>query len=81
MAAEDEPLVVELPRRPGQKETRWVHLVGELAPEPEPAEIFSALADPAASSRPGLSSRVERLEEIVERLAAELEELKKQLGV
>ncbi|HEY0553862.1 MAG TPA: YceH family protein [Thermoanaerobaculia bacterium] len=80
MAAEDEPLLVELPRRPGQKETRWVHLVGELAPEPEPAEIFAALADPAASAKPGLSSRVERLEEIVERLAAELEELKKQLG-
>src|SRR6185503_20311370 len=27
MAAMDEPLVMELPRRPGQKETRWTHLV------------------------------------------------------
>jgi uncharacterized protein len=80
MAAEDEPLVVELPRRPGQKEARWVHLVGDLAPEPEPQEIFAA-ADPSVPPRPGLSSRVEKLEEIVERLAAELEELKKQLGV
>ena len=81
LAAEDEPLVVELPRRPGQKETRWVHLVGELAPEPEPAEIFAGALDAAGPARPGLASRVERLEEMVERLAAELEELKKQLGV
>src|SRR4029079_17866420 len=39
LAGIDEPLVRELPRRPGQKEIRWVHLVGELAPEPEPQEI------------------------------------------
>jgi uncharacterized protein YceH (UPF0502 family) len=79
LAAEDEPLVLELPRRPGQKETRWTHLIGEAVPEPEPAEVFEA-TDPA-SPRPALASRVERLEEIVERLAADLEELKKQLGV
>jgi uncharacterized protein YceH (UPF0502 family) len=81
MAAEDEPLLVELARRPGQKEARWVHLVGELAPEPEPEEIYVAAADPAAPPRPPLGSRVERLEEIVERLATELAELKQQLGV
>ena len=74
----DEPLVRELPRRPGQKETRWTHLVGEAAPEPEeePAEA----AEPAASGRPSLASRVERLEEVVERLSAELEDLRRQLG-
>jgi uncharacterized protein YceH (UPF0502 family) len=81
LAADDEPLVMELPRRPGQKEARWTHLVGEASPEPEPEEIFEAAADPSAPPRPGLASRVQRLEEIVERLAAELEELKKQLGV
>ena len=27
LAADDEPLVRELPRRPGQKEVRWIHLV------------------------------------------------------
>ncbi|MGK2948707.1 MAG: YceH family protein [Acidimicrobiales bacterium] len=31
----DEPLVRELDRRPGQKERRWVHLLG---PVPEPSE-------------------------------------------
>jgi uncharacterized protein YceH (UPF0502 family) len=79
LAAEDEPLVIELPRRPGQKEIRWTHLVGDH-PEPEPEEVFEPAADPAASPRVALASRVERLEEVVERLAAELEELKKQLG-
>ncbi len=81
LAAEDEPLVMELPRRPGQKEARWTHLVGEASPEPEPEEVFEGVADPAASPRAALASRVERLEEVVERLAMELEELKKQLGV
>jgi uncharacterized protein len=82
LAAEDEPLVMELPRRPGQKEARWTHLIGEASPEPEPEEVFEGVAaDPSASPRAALASRVERLEEVVERLAAELEELKKQLGV
>ena len=81
LAAEDEPLVLELSRRPGQKEIRWTHLVGDLAPEPEPAEAYEVAADPSAPPRVALVSRVERLEEIVERLTADLEELKKQLGV
>jgi uncharacterized protein YceH (UPF0502 family) len=82
LAAEDEPLVMELPRRPGQKEARWTHLIGEASPEPEPEEVFEAVAaDPSASPRAALASRVERREEVVERLAAELEELKTQLGV
>jgi uncharacterized protein YceH (UPF0502 family) len=86
LAAEDEPLVVELPRRPGQKEARWIHLVGDAAPEPAPiyAEAYEISADSSASSagsRPSLASRVESLEGLVERLAADLEELKKQLGV
>jgi uncharacterized protein YceH (UPF0502 family) len=86
LAADDEPLVAELPRRPGRKEARWIHLVGlvgETSPEPEPVEAFEIAADPSAPSSPArvaLASRVERLEELVERLAADLEELKKQLG-
>jgi uncharacterized protein len=83
LAAEDEPLVMELPRRPGQKEARWTHLIGEASPEPEPEEVFEAAAGDSStpSPRAALASRVERLEEVVERLAAELAELKKQLGV
>jgi uncharacterized protein YceH (UPF0502 family) len=82
LAGIDEPLVRELPRRTGQKETRWTHLVGDPAAQPEPEEIEEPqTAEPGAPPRPALSSRVERLEEIVARLTADLEELKKQLGV
>ena len=80
LAGIDEPLVKELPRRPGQKEARWTHLVGDLAPEPEPEEPPNETADPDAPPRPSLASRVERLEAIVARLAEELEELRRQLG-
>ncbi|MFY9826706.1 MAG: YceH family protein [Thermoanaerobaculia bacterium] len=80
LAAMDEPLVRDLPRRPGQKEIRWIHLVGELAPEPEPREVAEPPEALLAAGRPALASRVERLEEMVERLSADLEELKRQLG-
>ncbi|HEX6898826.1 MAG TPA: YceH family protein [Thermoanaerobaculia bacterium] len=81
LAGIDEPLVMELPRRPGQKEARWTHLVGDPAAEPEPEEIPEPVTgEPGAPPRPSLASRVERLEEIVAGLAADLEELKKQLG-
>jgi uncharacterized protein len=75
LAADEEPLVAELPRRPGQKETRWTHLVGEIieAP-PEPAA-----AGPIVPSGPSLSSRVERLEAEVARLAADLAALRREL--
>jgi uncharacterized protein YceH (UPF0502 family) len=83
MAAIDEPLVVEQPRRPGQKETRWIHLVGEI-PEPRPVELAEPPQSPATgravsqggASGPSLAQRVESLEETVRRLSAELEELK-----
>ncbi len=81
LAADDEPLVAELPRRPGRKEARWIHLVGETSPEPVTVEAFETAAPDPSAPRVALASRVERLEELVERLAADLEELKKQLGV
>jgi uncharacterized protein YceH (UPF0502 family) len=79
MASIDEPLVAETVRRPGQKEIRWTHLVGDVV-EKEP----TALAEPpvvvASSGGPSLASRVERLEETVRRLAEDLEELKNLLS-
>lgn len=82
MASIDEPLVVELPRRPGQKETRWVHLVGDV-PEPPPFELaeppVSATAS-GAGTHGTLSSRLERLEEIVRKLSEDVEELKSLLS-
>ncbi|HBL26117.1 MAG TPA: DUF480 domain-containing protein [Acidobacteria bacterium] len=75
MAAIDEPLVAEQPRRPGQKEIRWIHLVGEIL-EPPPVAVPVA---PDVPHRAGsaLGDRVARLEETVARLEAELAELRK----
>lgn len=75
MAAEAEPLVFELPRRPGQKESRWSHLVGGTPPgteAPEPVRI-AAPEDTAIA-------RISHLEERVSALEAALAELKKKLG-
>jgi uncharacterized protein YceH (UPF0502 family) len=84
MAATDEPLVVEVPRKAGQKENRWIHLVGEIA-EPSPAEAPREPAGSAASAPAGsslsLTTRVQTLEETVARLAEELAKLKGDLGV
>jgi uncharacterized protein YceH (UPF0502 family) len=63
-------LVRELSRRPGQKESRWTHLLGSDAPPAEEAEISTA----------PLSARVQRLEEQVVALEAELRALKAKLG-
>jgi uncharacterized protein YceH (UPF0502 family) len=89
MAEIDEPLVQEMPRRPGQKETRWTHLVGDI---PEPVEEAPrGAAEPAAYTPPAdlapsptalssLSSRLSRLEEIVTRLSDDVETLKSLLS-
>lgn len=76
MAAHSEPLVRQLPRRPGQKEERWAHTVGGAIVEAAPA------ASEPAEWRGGepLSARVQRLEEQVALLAGELRELKAKLG-
>jgi len=88
MAAIDEPLVVEQPRRPGQKETRWIHLVGDI-PEPKPLELRSVLAEPplsainaasGGSTHGSLSSRLESLEETVRKLSEDVELLKSLLS-
>lgn len=82
MANIDEPLVAEQPRRPGQKEIRWTHLVGEIL-EPDVTAPAQPAEIPARPSGPPLSERVARLEETVQRLEtelAELRELKSLLG-
>jgi uncharacterized protein YceH (UPF0502 family) len=85
MAEGKDPLVAELPRRPGQKETRWVHLLaGEAAVSAVPGP--STGASPPSSHSPTapaqgqpLAERVARLEEKLERLSAEFSELKSKL--
>ncbi len=74
MATSSSPFVRELARRPGQKETRWSHLLGGAVAEAEP----EAAAAPAGSEP--LSVRVARLEEQMSAVARELRELKEKLG-
>lgn len=86
MANIDEPLVMEMPRRVGQKEIRWTHLVGDVA-EPmapvSPERRLRSLQEPDVPAAPlagALSSRIERLEEIVAKLAEDVETLKSLLS-
>ena len=68
----DAPLVREQPRRSGQKEARWSHLLG-AAEVPLPDDAPAAVGEP-------LSVRVQRLEEQVAALTGALRELKGKLG-
>ena len=75
MAAHSEPLVRELPRRPGQKEQRWATTVGGEVAEQPPVE-----APVAAVGGEPLSVRVMRLEERLAELERALTELRGKLG-
>lgn len=70
-----EPLVRELGRLPGQKEKRWTHMVGSEVPATPVA------ASPALPVAESLTSRVAKLEEMIEGLGARLRQLEEQLGV
>jgi uncharacterized protein len=62
------PLVAQLPRRPGQKEERYAHLLaGEPAAEP---------VDAAPVSTPMRADRVEALEQALDALRTEMAELR-----
>jgi uncharacterized protein YceH (UPF0502 family) len=74
LASGDDALLREQPRRPGQKESRWAHLLGGAVAEvPQSEEAAPAAGEP-------LSARVQRLEQQVVELERELRELKAKLG-
>ena len=88
LAGRDEPLVVHLERRPGQKETRWMHLLGDDSAgsdtaehdptvEAAPAPVPVVEAEPVEPGADGVEDRIRRLEE---RLAA-VESVLEDLGV
>jgi len=67
----DAPLVSMLPRQPGTKETRYVHLLSgdaEVAESPAPEPVIGASAD---------SDRIARLETEIESLRTEITGLRK----
>lgn len=71
-----DPLVVRLPRQPGQKETRFAHLLaGEISIE-SLAE-FQAPRE-SSSARHGSGDRIAQLEQEVERLSREMQSLQQQ---
>lgn len=64
LAGRDAPLVAELERRPGQKEQRWIHLLG-------PVEVASArAAEPSAA--PPTDAELETLRAELARVQSEL---------
>ncbi len=73
----ESPLALRLPRQPGEKEVRFMHLLSGTADtsadEPRPPHQTVSLA-------PGTSSRLEGLETEVLRLRDELEQLKSQFA-
>jgi uncharacterized protein YceH (UPF0502 family) len=82
----DRELAANLPRRPGQKEQRYVQLLdgGGDGDVPTVAEPASASSEPAASSEPNagspLEERVDSLERQVAELSGELRALRAELG-
>jgi uncharacterized protein YceH (UPF0502 family) len=75
LARRDEPLVVRLPRRPGQKDARYAQLLAGPPAEAEPG----VEAEAAPTQRAPAGERVARLETEVERLRSEVAELRRQL--
>jgi uncharacterized protein len=90
MRREDGPFVVKLPREPGRRESRYMHLFsGEVAVPTEaedtvalPSSAFRAADstadadDSAAPHTAAIEQRLGQLEALLRRLAADVEELK-----
>lgn len=65
----DEPLVLEVPRQPGQHQIRWVHLLGG---EVDLDTVAAAAPAPASGRRASLETEVAELRARVTRLEEEL---------
>jgi uncharacterized protein YceH (UPF0502 family) len=73
---EDGPFVVRLPREPGRRDSRYAHLFSGPVAVPPPAAEPVVIAAPEAAAT---GARLERLEEQLRELRAELEELKRRV--
>ena len=76
LAGRESPLVVHLPRQPGQKEARFAQLLSG----PPDLALLAAAAPPARSGGPGLADEVAALREEVAALRLQVEALRDQLG-
>ena len=79
LAGRDEPLVRPLARQPGQKEARWIHLLGvsEVAPQEAPAPQAPASE---SGDDEALASQLSALREDIAALRAEVAELRARMG-
>jgi len=75
LRTKDEPMVVSLPRQPGQKEARFAHL---LSGAPAIEEMTEAHAVEKSHRRANDSERVAKLEEQVQALTEQVENLTRQ---
>jgi len=78
LAGRDDPLVVRLERRPGQKEDRYAHLLAGEVQWPAASPIVELGAGGSAGGRPALAARVDELEEEVRSLTSDLDLLRRQ---
>jgi uncharacterized protein YceH (UPF0502 family) len=76
MTRPDGPFVARLPREPGRRESRYMHLFGGESPPAHAEGDAGARRAEAAVTEPGLASRVAALETAVAALRTELEALK-----
>jgi hypothetical protein len=74
------PLVARLPREPGRRESRYLHLFGGEPIPQNGAEEEAPPGEPSSPASETLQSRVARLEAEVTALRAEVEELKSRGG-
>ncbi len=75
LAHREPPLAAILPRQPGTKESRYMHLFSG-----EPPVGGEPTSSPATASRTSAPDRLATLEEEVSRLRAELTEVQQQLA-
>ncbi len=83
LATLSDPLVVQLPRRPGQKEVRYAHLLAGAPPvDVEPAPRAGPVARADAAARIGaLEEEMESLRAEVVQLRGLLQEVRRELGM
>jgi uncharacterized protein YceH (UPF0502 family) len=70
LAAHEEPLVRQLPRRLGQKETRWTHLLGDTPPEAAAPDYEAGATPPVRPSTTSTSELLARIAALERRVAA-----------
>jgi uncharacterized protein YceH (UPF0502 family) len=78
LSTSDVPYVTQLPRRTGQKEARYMHLLGESLEIPEDDELENN-AGSSGSTVTALEARVTKLEDELATMRVEFDKLMKEL--